>query len=145
LDKKMKKHTSGFTLIELLITIAIVAILSAIAIPTYSGYLIRSYRADAQATLNYVNLFMQKVRTEQGSYAPGGTAPTLPAGYQNSPSSGVARYTISLSGVTANGFTVTATPTASISASEVCGNLSLDHTGNKSFSGASDMRTCWGN
>jgi type IV pilus assembly protein PilE len=141
----MKQKNQGFTLIEILVVLAIIAILSAIAIPTYSGYMIRSYRADAQATLNYVSHFMQKVRTEQGSYAPGGTAPTLPAGYQNSPSSGAARYTITLSGVTANGFTATATPEASISGAEVCGNLSIDHTGNKSFSGSSDMRTCWGN
>jgi type IV pilus assembly protein PilE len=141
----MKKQSNGFTLIELLITVAIIAILSAIAIPTYSSYMVRSYRADAQATLNYVSHYMQKVRTEQGSYMPGGTAPTLPSGYQNSPSSGAARYTISLSSVTANSFTATATPSSAMSASEVCGNISIDHTGNKSFSGASDMRTCWGN
>jgi type IV pilus assembly protein PilE len=141
----MKKNNNGFTLIELMITVAIIAILSAIAIPTYSSYLLRSYRADAQATLNYVSHYMQKVRTEQGSYAPGGATPTLPSGYQNSPSSGTARYTISLSNVTANGFTATATPSASITAAEVCGNISIDHTGNKSFSGTSDMRTCWGN
>jgi type IV pilus assembly protein PilE len=141
----MSKISRGFTLIELLITVAIVAILSAIAVPTYSGYMIRSYRADAQASLNYVSHFMQKVRTEQGTYTPGGVAPTLPSGYQQSPASGAARYLLTITAVTPTSFTAQATPQASIVGSEVCGTLSLDHTGNKSFSGTADMRTCWGN
>ncbi len=141
----MIKHTRGFTLIELLITLAVIAILSAIAVPMYNGYTIRAYRADAQASLNYVGQFMQKVRTEQGTYTPGGVAPTLPAAYQQSPASGTARYLISLSNVTATGFTASAAPEANIASNEVCGTLSIDHTGNKSFSGSSDIRTCWGN
>ena len=46
----MVKH-AGFTLIELMITIAIVAIIAAIAIPSYDNYVRETRRADAQISL----------------------------------------------------------------------------------------------
>jgi type IV pilus assembly protein PilE len=142
----MNRNQQGFTLIELMIVVAIIAILSSIAIPTYNSYMIRSYRADAQASLNYVSQHMQRIRTEQSSYQPGGVTPTLPAAYAQSPSSGTARYKIALTNVTATTFTATATPETNIASNEKCETLSIDHTGLKAFSGTGgDMRTCWGN
>ena len=39
------------TLIELMIVVAIVAILAAVALPAYRGYVLRSNRTEATATL----------------------------------------------------------------------------------------------
>lgn len=143
---KTKKNASGFTLIELMIGIAVVAILTTLAVNTYSGYMIRAYRSDVQATLIQGSQYMERIRLENGSYKPGGVAPALPATLAQSPASGTARYSIALNATSATTFTLTATPGSSIATQEICGNLIVDHSGLKTFSaGTGDMKTCWGN
>ena len=54
------RRITGFTLIELMITASIVAVLSAIALPSYTSYIARANRADARAQLVQVAQFMQR-------------------------------------------------------------------------------------
>ncbi|EAR55614.1 type IV pilin PilA [Photobacterium sp. SKA34] len=49
----MKKQ-QGFTLIELMIVVAIIGVLSAVAIPAYKNYVSKSELASAMATLKSI-------------------------------------------------------------------------------------------
>ena len=62
----------GFTLIEVMITVAILAIVSIIALPSYNGYLARSRRADAQQFIQQMDNRQKQILIEQRAYA---TAP----------------------------------------------------------------------
>jgi len=70
-------RSPGFTLLEVMITMAIVAILTAIAIPSYSEYLRRSRVTEAFATLSGMRVKMEQYFQDNRSYAPG--PPATPA------------------------------------------------------------------
>lgn len=57
----MNTRSAGFTLIEVMITVAIIAILAAIALPSYSDYVIRGKIPEATTGLNAI-----RTRMEQG-------------------------------------------------------------------------------
>ena len=65
------RNTSGFTLIELLVTVAIIAILAAIAIPGYRDYVQRGKITEAHATLSDLRLRAEKWFADNRSYVPG--------------------------------------------------------------------------
>lgn len=61
----------GFTLIELLITLAILGILAAIAIPAYNGYITTAKMSEAQNNLSALRLAEEENFLENNSYFPG--------------------------------------------------------------------------
>lgn len=68
----MKKN-AGFTLVELMIVVAIVGILSAIAIPSYQDYIIRGRIPDATSNLAGKRVQMEQFYQDNRTYV-GATA-----------------------------------------------------------------------
>ena len=64
-----RNYPKGITLIELLVAIAIVGILAAIAIPSYTGYLQRARRAEAKTALEQLRASQEMRRAERGTYS----------------------------------------------------------------------------
>ncbi len=114
-----RRVARGFTLVELLIAVAIVAILAAIAYPSYRNQIERSRRADAQTVLMQAAQFMERIYTENGCYNPDAncagtdtTGVTMP--YSKSPIDGnEAYYAIAVTALARNSFELRATPQGS--------------------------------
>ena len=71
----------GFTLIELMITVAIIAVLSAVAIPAYLGYLRRSYLSEATTSISAIKSAEESYFTINGCYVAAAAHPaSIPAG-----------------------------------------------------------------
>ena len=130
-EMKLKASKKGFTLVELMIVIAIVAILVALAIPSYAKYIRKSNRGEAQQMLmNWAN--NQEIwRANNTEYA---TLAQLPAPSSN-------KYTFTLPTRTATTFILTATATADQlkdkEGNTTCSPLTLDQ------SNAKTPPNCW--
>lgn len=125
-------RSGGFTLIEVMVVTAIVAILAALAYPSYTESIRRAQRADVQRALVEAAQFMRRFHSSRDTY----TNATLPAQLQRSPAQGAAAYDIRL--VEGNNTRVTATvpqsfvlraTRAGMMAGDRCGDLIVADTG----------------
>jgi type IV pilus assembly protein PilE len=134
----------GFTLIELMITVAIIAILSAVVYPSYASYVLRTNRSAAASCMTELGQFMERVYVGNLRYDQNnGAATTLPALQCSSDLS--ARYTFAFaSGSPATTtYTLSAAPRGAQAGDTACGTLSLTQAGTKGVSGSSTVANCW--
>jgi prepilin-type N-terminal cleavage/methylation domain-containing protein len=104
-----KSKQSGFTLIELMVAVGVIAVLSAIALPLYNGYVQTSRVGALINNVSTIEVFEEDYRLRNGAYQPGvfnGTpdANLLALGWRPQESDGTV-YTIVLVG---GSYTVTA-------------------------------------
>jgi type IV pilus assembly protein PilE len=117
----------GFTLIELCIVVVIVAILAAVAIPSYQRYVKESRRQEAQQGLLTLSLLMERSFARAGSYPNTLPSADLPTAY----------YAFSLDASSSvSTFKMQAAPIGSQS-SDSCGTMTLNQAGQKT------PANCW--
>lgn len=145
---------SGFTLVEMLIAVLVVAILAAIAVPTYNDSVRKSRRSDAIAALTALQQAQERWRGNNSAYTTSfeelGLSDSSPADY----------YTLSIAAPSAdanalaNGYIATATAkSGTTQASDTqCGKLSLRlRGGTLAYAGAgadgtltyAETHPCW--
>lgn len=66
---KKQKFNRGFTLVELMISIGIVGILAGVAYPSYTDYVLRSNRSEAQRELMRFANLQEQVFVDTRTYA----------------------------------------------------------------------------
>ncbi len=151
----------GFTLIELMIAVTIVAILVAIAVPSYNSYVVKSRRADAKTSLMTISQLQETYFADNNTYATGsGIEPftTLRAKREGFPlidgkyHSKDGYYSLDFEKATATYFVARATPVEPQKSGEeglnkYCYVFLLDSRGKKTVSGTTsnskNAQDCW--
>jgi type IV pilus assembly protein PilE len=130
----------GFTLLELMITCLIVAILAAIAIPSYVSAMQQSRRSDATSALTGAAGQMERYFTEQGTYATATLGSSSTSVYPSTSQNGY--YNLSLTNLTATSYTLNAAPTGA-QAADPCGSYTYTDQGVKGVTGSPGVASCW--
>jgi type IV pilus assembly protein PilE len=147
---QLRRGSRGFTLIELMIVVAVVAILAAVALPSYSDYIRRGKLPDAFTYLSDYKVKMEQYYQDNRNYGVAACADTNSPLWSNFvPNRNPAYFTfgcqlVTVGGVAGQGYTLTATSNASLSTAHV---YTLDYTNTKgttTFKGATVTgKTCW--
>ncbi|MFC0084000.1 type IV pilin protein [Dyella flava] len=138
----------GFSLIELMIVVAIVAILSAIAMNSYAKYMQSSRRSDAYAALSQAQGMMERCYALTFNYKNVATSSSNCTDISTTSQEGYYSISIGPAAATTSTYTLTATPVAGSAqaADTTCASISIDNANNKtalSSGGANESTTCW--
>ena len=131
-----RRISAGFTLVELMVTVAIVAILAAIAFPSYRSYVIRGQLVDATNGLSAMSADMERYFQDNRNY--NGTTPPSPC--TTPPTYG--SFTVTCPTLSDIAYTLQATGSGSTAGF----TFSIDQQGNKSSTAPAALsKSGWGN
>ena len=131
----------GFTLIELMIVVAVVAILAAIAFPSYNDSVRKSRRGQAKADMVEYAQIAERFHTINNTYKDFDLVPGAPLPTQSPREAGAtARYRLVYT-TTQSTFVITATA-LNDQTKDDCGNLGINQAGGKTNSKGT-LSKCW--
>lgn len=127
----------GFTLIELMITVVVIGILTAVALPSYRDHIAASRRADGKAAVMALAQSMERWYTERSTYA-GATVAVI---YRTTSPQGF--YTMRITAQDAGSFSIRAVPRGA-QVGDPCGSFVYNQAGTRSLASASlTVAQCW--
>jgi type IV pilus assembly protein PilE len=139
-------RSSGFTLIEVMITVAIVAILAAVALPSYNGYILRGQQTDAFNSLSDFRTKMEQYYQDNRKYgsATACANDSTASSWNRFSNTEYFSYVCTITdSATQQAYSITATGIKG----QVKGDVySIDQNGNRStstFKGATVTESCW--
>jgi type IV pilus assembly protein PilE len=143
-SRHLRQRHGGFTLMELVVAMVIVAILAAIALPSYQNYVRKSRRSSAKSALLDLASREEQYFATKNVYA----SNLSELGYANAannavqiPSTTEDYYNVQLAvGNPATTFQATATPQTS-QIGDACGTYQLTDTGAQTVNGTNN--NCW--
>lgn len=130
LSMQLKHRSAAFTLIELVVAIAILAIIVAIAVPSYTNQVLRSNRTEAIDELLRQAGFQQATYTRTNAFVAVGNYQTPNQTYRIRTFIEDAGQSYRLRAIPING-----------QAADSCGWIQLDHLGRKTSAG--NNQRCW--
>jgi type IV pilus assembly protein PilE len=141
------RRARGFTLIEVMVTVAIVAILAAIAMPAYSDYMRRGQVPEAFTFLSDYRVKMEQYYQDNRNYGVAGCADVNPPSWAGFGAQRYFTFSCTLSGATAaggrQGYTLTATGATGRATGHVYTVDSANNRATTQFKGAASTKTCW--
>lgn len=133
------RRARGFTLVELIVVIGIIALLAAIALPSYTKYTFRARRADGQQVLQNLSLAQERFYSTFNRY----TDDLTKFGYSGTAMSEGGNYAVTVTLTNAGqGYVATAAPHSGQS-TDKCGSLTLTNAGAKGQTGDTSNGSCW--
>ena len=144
------KTSTGFTLIELMVVCSIVAILAAIAVPSYTDYVRRSQLTEAFNALSDYQIKLEQYYQDYKNY--GNSSGTTCANGTNAPSwnnfvpAGAQYFTITCALTSSSnnqGYTLTATGSAGAAVGHVFTLTNGNVRRTTTFKGGTVSKSCW--
>ena len=133
----------GFTLIELMAVVIVIAILAAVALPTYTEYIRKSRRAEAITLLNRISQEQERWRASNSSYTTDLSASGVNVA---NPSNGYYTLSAAFPGASASSYSATASAAGAQLSDTKCTSFTLSMNGGNATYGSTGTATadqCW--